>query len=323
MSFISIQEQEPQDIIVVGDWYDNSSIKIGKQFGVAQEGALEQALHMAGLTKSEVGFEAVIPQRAKPDGFWVNSDKAHKRHFTEDGKRLVSNLRDRLVSRRAKVVVPIGPCATQALLNRTDYGDIRGYPFPLDTYLVLPSMHPRDMIWSNYVWRFYLSNDLNRAKKFAQGLYGVRYPDLRILDSFAEAIETLRRIREYSRVSIDIEVSNYEVSCLGFSIEKDVGYSLPIDGRWSDIEETALWQHAAGILGDPRITKVGQNFIFDTYFLAYRMGIITRGPIEDTMMAHSIQYPDFLKGLGFLGGIHTTYTYWKDEMDFKNIKEES
>lgn len=323
MSFIPINAPDPHDVIVVGDWYDNTSIKIGKQFGVAQEGALEQALHMAGLTKSEIGYECVMPYKAKPDGFWVHHDKAHKRHFTEQGKALVADLRERLLHQKPKVVIPIGACATQALLGRTDYGDIRGYPFPQENYLVIPSMHPRDMIWSNYVWRFYLSNDLNKASKFAKGIEKVVYPELYIPSSFNEAVQVLQSIANYKRVSIDIEVSNYEVSCLGFSVQKDVGWSVPIDQRWTDLEETALWQLSAAILGDPSITKVGQNFIFDTYFLAYRMGIITRGPIEDTMMAHSIQYPDFLKGLGFLGGVHTSYTYWKDEMDFKNIKEES
>jgi uracil-DNA glycosylase len=323
MSFIDIPDLEPQDIMIVGDWYDTTSIKIGRQFGVAQEGALEQGLHMANLTKSEIGMDAVLPYKSKPDGFWVDHDKPHKRYFTDAGKAAVTALRHRLVQRKAKVVVPLGKCAVQALTGRTDYTDIRGYPFGTEDFLVIPSVHPRDMIWSNYVWRFYLSNDLNRAHKFARGIYGIRYPDLRILDTFPYAMEILKRIEFSNRVSIDIEVSNYEVSCLGFSTEKDIGYSLPIDNRWSDIEETQLWNVAARILGNPSITKVGQNFIFDTYFLAYRMGIITRGPLQDTMMAHSIQYPDFLKGLGFLGGIHTTYTYWKDEMDFKNIKEES
>jgi hypothetical protein len=53
------------------------------------------------------------------------------------------------------------------------------------------------------------------------------------------------------------------------------------------------------------------------------MGIFVRGYIEDTMMSHSIMYPEFLKGLGFLGSIYTDLPYWKDMVNFKNIKKEA
>ena len=46
--------------------------------------------------------------------------------------------------------------------------------------------------------------------------------------------------------------------------------------------------------------------------------------IEDTMIGHSIIYPDFLKGLEFLGSVYTDLTYWKDEADFKTpLKKEA
>ncbi|KKK69376.1 hypothetical protein LCGC14_2934630, partial [marine sediment metagenome] len=92
---------------------------------------------------------------------------------------------------------------------------------------------------------------------------------------------------------------------------------------WTLEEEVRIWNGIANIMGDESITKIGQNFIFDIHFLAYKMNIITRGPIIDTMMAHSILYPDFLKSLNFLGSVYTKQPYWKDMVKFKDIKAES
>lgn len=326
MSFINIPNisQEHKDIILVGDYADKTSIGIGKQFGVAIEGVIEQALHMANLGKRDIRLMNLFPNRIHTNGMWVDNSKPSKRYFTPDGKGIVAEMKQRLAALAPKVVMPMGPCAVQAFLDRTDYTDIRGYPFQQDSYLVIPTLHPRDMIWSNYIWRFYFSHDLQKAKDFALGKIRVINPDLIILDSYEFAKEVLANIEQSAtKVSLDIEVSNYEVSCIGFSVDEHTAYSLPFDNRWTLEEETYLWEICARIIGNPNITKVGQNFIFDLYFLCYRMGIIPRGAIIDTMMGSSIAFPDFLKGLGFLGSIHTTYTYWKDQMDFKNIKEES
>lgn len=314
---------EVKDIVVVGDCPSPDAYKMGKQFDSSSESVIEQALHMSNLTKFDISILNMFPNHTSLKGLWVDNSKAYKRYFTEQGKKLVGEFENLMSELKPKVVVPLGPVAVQALLGRTDYTDIRGYPFQKEGYLVIPSLHPKDMIWSNYIWRFYLSNDLLRAREFAAGLLKVADPQLLIPATFEEACSMLREVNNYSRVSVDIEVNNYEVSCVGFSYAEEFGFSIPIDSRWSEEQETILWGPIAAILGNPAITKIGQNFIFDTYFLTYKMGIILRGYVEDTMMASSIAYPDFLKGLGFLGSVHTTFTYWKDQVKFKNIKEES
>ena len=70
--------------------------------------------------------------------------------------------------------------------------------------------------------------------------------------------------------------------------------------------------------------KVVQNGIFDIHFLLTRCGIEVRGPIQDTMIAHSIMYPELRKGLDFLGSIYCgTQAYWKNMVKWDNIKEDS
>ena len=85
-----------------------------------------------------------------------------------------------------------------------------------------------------------------------------------------------------------------------------------------------MWLGIAKVLETPDSVKVVQNGMFDIPFLLTNCGIQVRGPIHDTMVAHSILYPDLPKGLGFLGSIYCgAQKYWKDMVSFTNIKEEA
>lgn len=289
----------------------------------AQETVLEQALHMGGLTKSSVAVVNMFPESVTVAPFWQDSSQARKRSFKPAAQPWLDRLQTQLAELTPKVVVPLGEIATRALTGRHDYTAIRGYPFQQEKFLVVPSLHPKDMIWSNYEWRFYLSNDLRRAKLFADGSQGIVHPELHVVGSVDEARALLRELSSSRCPSaFDIEVSNYEVSCIGFSGFLNKAFTIPFDDRWSIEDEVMLWILVAQFLQDPSFTKITQNGLFDTYFLAYKMGIFTRGTIYDTMIGSSVVYPDFLKGLGFLGSVHTFYTYWKDQGGKHRIKAE-
>ena len=49
------------------------------------------------------------------------------------------------------------------------------------------------------------------------------------------------------------------------------------------------------------------------WFLAFKHNCFVAGPIEDTMVAHHIVYPDLPKGLGVLTTLHTDEPYYKEE----------
>jgi hypothetical protein len=331
MSFMETQAIVPAyanlescDILVVTDC-KSTQCHPSKLLDVREEGVFDAGLHMAGMLKSEIKLVALFPTTTKLDGFWINHKQSKKRNFTGTGQAVVDKAIARFIEGvNPKVIVTMGPVATHAFLGRSDYTDIRGYPFPWRDRIVIPTNHPKDMMYGNYEWRYYFAYDFKRAKKFAEGEFKICEPNLVIPQTFDEAIAILSSIaRNGSKVSVDIEVNNYEVSCIGFACSEDSAVSIPTDHRWNEIEETQIWQGIASILGHPSITKVGQNLVFDLYFLLYKMGILTRGPIIDTMIGNHIMYPDFLKGLGFLGSIYTTMTYWKDAVDFKNIKGEA
>lgn len=325
MTFISILDRpklEPKDILLIGLNRDADAIKMNKILPSAQESVLEQALHMAGLTKGSVNFINLFPDSTTVTPFWQDNAKPAKRYFKPAAEHWLARCNQQINDLNPKVIVPLGEIPVYAMLNRHDYTSIRGYPFQKNDRLIVPSLHPRDMIWSNYIWRFYLANDLKRAKEFASGATIIE-PDLRVVQTAQEAIALLEHIVTLQRsVAFDIEVSNYEVSCIGFSNQKDWAFTIPLDDRWSIEDEVYIWQAIAKVMECSTLVKITQNGIFDTYFIFYKNGILCRGVVEDTMIGHSIAYPDMLKGLGFLGSIHTRYTYWKDQSPHKHIKKE-
>lgn len=332
MTFIPVgirpQEVESRSILVVNDYPDADALNSNRKISRAHESVLEQALHMAGLIKNDITIANYVPDRINLYGLWKEPSGNSKGYLLPEARIYTDSLLNLIEQANPKVIVTLGPVPTAALLNRTDYTKIRGYPFEQSGRIVIPTVHPKDMIWSNYIWRFYLSIDLQRAKDFAIGKLKICKPQLQIVDNLEkaklvfDAIDSLQESKK--RVSVDIEVSNYEVSCIAFAWAENLGFSIPFDERWNEAEEVYLWQRVATILENPNIGKVLQNGIFDVYFLIYKMQIYTKGTTDDTMIAHHIVYPDFLKGLGFLGSVYTSLTYWKDEVDFKKpLKEEA
>jgi DNA polymerase-1 len=131
-------------------------------------------------------------------------------------------------------------------------------------------------------------------------------------------------VKPRKKVSSQLEVVNYEVSCISFASTPEIAHVIPIHGRWSLKEEVLVWTSIAQVLENPNSVKVVQNGMFDIPFLLNNCSIQVQGPIHDTMVAHSILYPDLPKGLGFLGSIYCgAQQYWKDLVNFQNIKEEA
>ncbi len=328
------------DIMIVGDCPSIQAVKEHRPIAAPTEGVLEACLHQAGLTKSEIFITNLIKDDTRIEKYW-----------NERSKKVIANidvykelLTKEIESIHPKVIVTMGELPAYILTGNGSTTKTRGYPFIFEVpeldavvtdyksdirkykdIIVIPTLHPQKMIWGNYIWRYYLSRDLSKARELALDPELLYQPEIKtfIPKTFAEAVSMLAKINKYDKVSVDIEIDNFEVSCIGFSVRPDCAFSIPTDMRWTLEEEVTLWNCIAAILGNESITKIGQNFIFDIHFLAYKMNIITRGPIIDTMMAHSILYPDFLKSLNFLGSVYTKQPYWKDMVKFKDIKAES
>ena len=335
-------------VVIVGEAPGAHEEKLGLPF-VGKAGAvLDQCLNTGGLLRSRVYITNVVKERPLGNNIDPYFDERTMR-FTELGRPWMEELRAELAKLKANVIVPLGNVALAAVVGEAPpwrINRIRGYIVEGVTgHKVIPTIHPASVLYgshrkkktgdteertSPYIQRYYIANDLKKAA--AESLFPeIRRParDILIPDSLKNAVEWLDYFNTCKRLSIDIEVVNFEVSCICFADSPDRCMSIPFyNNVWNEDEEMILWLAVARILGNKRIHKIFQNGIFDVHFLLTRCSImvepLTAEMYEDTMIAHSIMYPEMLKGLGFLTSMYCgSQEYYKNMVKFDNIKEAS
>jgi DNA polymerase I-like protein with 3'-5' exonuclease and polymerase domains len=120
-------------------------------------------------------------------------------------------------------------------------------------------------------------------------------------------------------LSVDIETSGSQITCIGFAPRPDLAIVIPIhDERgksgsyWATKEdERRCWELVRGVLEDRAIPKLFQNGLYDIPFILRTTGIATKGAAHDTMLLHHALQPESKKDLGFLGSIYTDHGPWK------------
>ena len=321
----------PRDakIVIVGEAPGSFEVAQLKPFVGPAGSVLETCLHAAGLIRSEVYLTNVVKVMPKGNDIapYFNGLRGT---FSEEGMKWVTELYDEINELEPNIVVACGAVASAALTGQHKILKYRGYLFDAiglaKVQKVLPTIHPSASLRGQYTYRHLIAADLKKAKHEST-FPELNRPERQLVyrfDSVGEVLEWLKYFEDAPVVSFDIEVLNYELACIAFSCSPDLSCSIPLAGTWSIEDEALIWLGIQRVLGNERSVKVGQNLIFDIQFLLTRCGIEVRGPIHDTMVAHSIMYPELLKGLGFLGSLYCgAQAYWKDGVKFTNIKEES
>lgn len=300
---------------------------------------LEQCMHNSGMVRRECYLVNIWEEQVKKDikgTIWSEDSEllwVPKTGFTEEGERRATGALERLKRCKANVIVPLGGTALSFLQIDTSSspdtsttailkwrGSILSSKRPeLMGRKVVGTVHPAASLRGQYIWRYFIMSDLKRAKEESL-TPEINLPQrtIRIQPSFNEALSFLTDMRHSKRVAEDIEILNHQVSCMSFCNTPSDVISIPFVGEfgrpyWSKEQELEIWQLIAEINGDPGIMKVGQNISFDIGFLFQQNNIYTRGPIGDSMIAHSIIWPDFPKGLDFLVSICTREPYYKGD----------
>lgn len=305
---------------------------------------LEQCMHSAGLIRGECYLTNVIKLRPRGNDIapYYNSRTGT---FSALADSHIHELLGELNEIKPNIIVATGNIPMAALTRRkkgvTKY---RGYieeGLPsLVTRKVLVTIHPSSTFFrgegttgggagkgsSPYIGRYYLSHDLRKAKRFSTTPELVR-PERKIVicRTVEEVKGWLEVLAETKRVSLDIEVLNFELASIGLSADPSLAVEIPFADQklWSDYEEAEIMRLLDHyIFGNSEVVIVVQNGIFDLWFLFLRYGILTRGEVEDTMIGHHVMYFEMAKGLDFLASIHCgAQEYWKDMVKFNNIKD--
>ena len=316
---INSQGSKNAKIAIIGDTTDNFDMNAMKPFSGFGGNALESCLHSAGIIRGECYLTNVVKVKGGKDEYY--NDK--KKRITQKGMDCIPALAEELKDVSANVFIACGALSFYALCNLNSLGKFRGYVWEstlLPGRKVIPTYHPRNSLRGMYIQKYVISSDFRKAKEESE------YPELRRPQrdliyrptSLGDVLDWCQYYTSQKIVGFDLEVVNYEVSCISFSSTPEIAHVIPIAGRWSLQDEIQVWQAIQEVLGNPNSIKVVQNGMFDIPFLLNHCSIEVKGPIHDTMVAHSILYPDLPKGLGFLGSIYCgSQQYWGDLVNFQ------
>jgi len=217
------------------------------------------------------------------------------------------------------VIIALGNVALYALQTKWGITKQRGSILWNETLdcKVVPCIHPAKAL-REYLFRHSIIHDLARAKAQSEfHEYVLKERKYLLQPSFGEVKNYLQNIlKNEKEIGFDIEVLREEVSHIGLSISPTNAASIDFfrSGRntFTEDEEIEVLTMIGSLLENPDIKKIGQNLAFDTKFMFEKYNMITNN-LDDTMIAHKINLPDFACGLDFICSTYTDVPYYKDE----------
>jgi uracil-DNA glycosylase len=232
------------------------------------------------------------------------------------------------------LIVCLGNSAMWALSGRTGVTKLRGTTatstHTVSGYKLLYTYHPSAV---GRQWELRPTTIIDLAKINKEKEYpDVRRPRVEIwIEPDLQDIETFisRYISNSHKIlSVDIETSGQQITCIGFAPRKDLAIVIPIhDERkkngcyWpTQADERRCWELIRSVLEDKSIIKLFQNGLYDITFLARSYGIKVMGAKHDTMLLMHALQPEALKGLAYLGSVFTDHGPWKSERKMETIK---
>ena len=298
------------NIIILFDFPNPDVKRSGNMLGGRSGYALHQLLNQANISVSDC---LVTYCHEEFDNKKLMNTKGA---FTTHGAEIRDQVANRLNQLSGNIIVPVGPfaCAVTTGDHRLKFN--RGsLTFNEEIQKkVLPTFTPTSVAFVP-ADRLMCIWDLRKAKANSHRTdYKPPERTLHINPTVYEVEQFLEycKMSDNPTIAVDIETLNGAVFCIGFAPSPNVAMCVNFDNRTVE-EEIQLWKLCTKLLQDPSVTKIGQNFIFDMWFLAFRHNCFVKGPIEDTMVAHHIVYPDLPKGLGVLTTLHTDEPYYKEE----------
>lgn len=280
----------------------------------------DDLLRRAGIVRGACRVTNVVKERpAKNDISWFIDLSKKEPRLTPSAREYIDYLKEELSQCSANVIVPLGNVPLWVLTGRKGILKWRGSILEstlLPGRKVIPTIHPSAAL-REYLFEHFIMHDLKKVVR------EMNSPDialpvrlLRLRPSYVDCLEYLNRCNNAPIVAFDIEVLNDQVSCISFALSATDAISIPFLSHGNDYfspeQEARIWKEIAVVLENKRVMKIGQNVIFDCTFLLSRYGIRTR-PVQCTMVAQAVMYPDFPKGLDFITSTYTDEPYYKDE----------
>jgi uracil-DNA glycosylase family 4 len=252
-----------------------------------------------------------------------------------EGQMYIDLLKEELSECSADVLVAMGNIAMFALTGRVGITKWRGSILEstlLPGRKVIPIIHTSTLISrrdrpSQYMNRYLVINDLDRANRVSTiPDFTFRSRKLIIEPSYYDVLTQLSTLKmsglSGKRISFDIEITNFEVSCISFTDNLSWAISIPFIFGSGDYftpeQEVEIWKLIAEILEHPEIKKCGQNLVFDGHFLLNKYGIHLTN-FDDTMVSFNTIFPEFRKSKKYQAlssGLHFINSLYIDDIPY-------
>ena len=293
----------------------------------------EKAAKIAGLEWGELGH-VVIADRPLGELYGEREEPVYTKtgKVSKKGKKVrfktveflyrESELRQRLTGDCPNLIVAAGDAVFEMLTELRGVYNYRGSVVSGRAGFKVLAVEPPKHGDTLGFW--VLVRDLQKARR--EGEFGEIHrtpfesyhdPDHRL----EETLTLIEMIGNYSGEpwSLDVETRAGTLACFGIAQRQEgsmVGFCVPIQTTtgpyWTLEEEWRIWEMLKWSAGRNR-KLVNQNIEYDIYYLL-RYGVEPSGVWMDTMLAHSVLYPELPKSLDFLASWYLdNVVYWKSD----------
>lgn len=244
-----------------------------------------------------------------------------KGKLTERGWEEADGQLQKLRACQARVVCPLGGTALSALHSSSAITKWRGSILWSDEIRkkIVPTIHPAGSLKGQYIWRYMIISDLKRTRQESKSSeIDLPKRQLIIAPSMDEVFASIQTCKANRICNLDIEILGDQIDCISLSDDPSRAICIPFlydrGNYWTPQQEATIWEALSKeIFENEEVILVNQNLAFDLAVIFQRYNISFKGPLNDPMVAYSIMYPDFPKGLDFLCSILTREPYYKDE----------
>lgn len=316
---------------------------------------LKQMLSHSGIDYKQCYVTNISNERPPGNKFdYFYEDKCRKVPSTRLSM-FQHRLRQKIDWMKPNIVIALGAEALRAITNKRGIEDWRGSLLTYNGVKVMPTYHPA-AVMRRYTFHPIVEMDFAKASKESE-FRELRTPEVAftIGPTAQQVLTWFSNIKDYPRISFDIETIGKHVRCIGFAKGSNSGMKslvvpfirfpssdmtliksktgsavIQVGGSssdttsyWSKNDELIVLDRIAEVLNDKSIQKVGQNSIsFDAPILKDEFGLHIDNHFMDTMHAWHVLYPELPMGLSFLCSILTDYSnYWSDKVTEDDTSE--
>ena len=306
-------------LMAIGEAPGSSEDSSGIPFSGPAGSLLDEALHTAGIDRSQVYLTNVV--KHKPP----NNDLTKLHLIGRTIEEYLPQLRDEINTIRPNCILAIGNTALEALTGNKGIQKYRGSILwsGFGSCKVVPTLHPalllhKEIAWKEFAW---IKKDVIRARE--QSEFPAYKPPERYLHVAYNSLDVIRFLERNSgkeKVTLDVETSKTWAQCIGLAFDSSEAISIPT--FWEDIplhDRVYIWKILAEFLADTKIKLIAQNAKFDQK-RCRQLGLDWLRCWFSMDMGWHCLFPEFPKKLQFISSIITEEPYYKDEGNEYNAK---